>query len=50
MRHLQTGHLTILRGNLAPETAVAKLTGKEGLRFEGVAKTFDSYVSSLAHT
>lgn len=29
-----TGHLTILRGNLAPETAVAKLTGKEGLRFE----------------
>lgn len=29
-----TGHLTILRGNLAPETAVAKLTGKEGLRFD----------------
>jgi dihydroxy-acid dehydratase len=29
-----TGHLNILRGNLAPETAVAKLTGKEGLRFE----------------
>ncbi|KAG6850949.1 hypothetical protein H0H93_005818 [Arthromyces matolae] len=29
-----TGHLTILRGNLAPETAVAKLTGKEGSRFE----------------
>lgn len=29
-----TGHITILRGNLAPETAVAKLTGKEGLRFE----------------
>ncbi|KAI0744274.1 dihydroxy-acid and 6-phosphogluconate dehydratase [Daedaleopsis nitida] len=37
-----TGHLTILRGNLAPETAVAKITGKEGLRFEGVAKCFDS--------
>ncbi|KAF8160760.1 dihydroxy-acid/6-phosphogluconate dehydratase [Crassisporium funariophilum] len=36
-----TGHLTILRGNLAPETAVAKLTGKEGLRFEGIAKCFD---------
>jgi len=36
-----TGHLTILRGNLAPETAVAKLTGKEGLRFDGVAKCFD---------
>lgn len=36
------GHITILRGNLAPETAVAKLTGKEGLRFEGVAMCFDS--------
>ena len=30
----KTGHLTILRGNLAPGTAVAKLTGKEGSRFE----------------
>ena len=29
-----TGHLTILRGNLAPGSAVAKLTGKEGTRFE----------------
>lgn len=29
-----TGHLTILTGNLAPGTAVAKLTGKEGARFE----------------
>ena len=29
-----TGHLTILRGNLAPETAVAKITGKEGLKFK----------------
>jgi len=38
----KTGHLTILRGNLAPETAVAKLTGKEGLQFEGTAKCFDS--------
>ncbi|KAI0062888.1 dihydroxy-acid dehydratase [Artomyces pyxidatus] len=37
-----TGHLTILRGNLAPGTAVAKLTGAEGGRFEGVAKCFDS--------
>ncbi|GBE81168.1 dihydroxy-acid dehydratase [Sparassis latifolia] len=37
-----TGHLTILRGNLAPGTAVAKLTGKEGTRFEGVARCFDS--------
>jgi dihydroxy-acid dehydratase len=30
----KTGHLTILRGNLAPGTAVAKLTGKEGLKFD----------------
>ncbi|KAJ3973809.1 dihydroxy-acid dehydratase [Lentinula raphanica] len=37
-----TGHLMILRGNLAPETAVAKITGKEGTRFEGVAKCFDT--------
>jgi dihydroxy-acid dehydratase len=29
-----SGHLTILKGSLAPGTAVAKLTGKEGLRFE----------------
>ncbi|KAH7337933.1 dihydroxy-acid/6-phosphogluconate dehydratase [Rhizoctonia solani] len=36
-----TGHLTILRGNLAPGSAVAKLTGKEGLFFEGTAKCFD---------
>jgi len=46
-----TGHLTILRGNLAPDSAVAKLTGKEGLRFEGVAKTFDdlpSFYSELS--
>ncbi|KAF8919889.1 dihydroxy-acid/6-phosphogluconate dehydratase [Mucidula mucida] len=38
----KTGHLTILRGNLAPGSAVAKLTGKEGLKFEGTAKCFDS--------
>ncbi|KAJ7163571.1 dihydroxy-acid dehydratase [Mycena crocata] len=37
-----TGHLTILRGNLCPGTSVAKLTGKEGGRFEGTAKCFDS--------
>ncbi|THH09401.1 hypothetical protein EW145_g2054 [Phellinidium pouzarii] len=37
-----TGHLTILRGTLCPGTAVAKLTGKEGLHFEGMAKCFDS--------
>ncbi|KAG7098805.1 hypothetical protein E1B28_000710 [Marasmius oreades] len=37
-----TGHLTILRGNLCPGSAVAKLTGKEGSKFEGTAKCFDS--------
>jgi dihydroxy-acid dehydratase len=37
-----TGHLQILRGNLAPDGSVAKITGKEGLVFEGVAKVFDS--------
>lgn len=37
----KTGHITILRGNLAPGTAVAKITGKEGLYFEGLAKCFD---------
>ncbi|KAI0812706.1 dihydroxy-acid and 6-phosphogluconate dehydratase [Irpex lacteus] len=37
----ESGHLTILRGNLAPDSAVAKLSGKEGLKFEGHAKVFD---------
>lgn len=37
-----TGHIQILRGNLAPEGAVAKITGKEGLVFSGPAKCFDS--------
>ena len=38
----ETGHLQILKGNLAPEGAVAKITGKEGLRFSGPAKVYDS--------
>ena len=37
-----TGHLQILKGNLAPEGGVAKITGKEGLRFSGPAKVYDS--------
>ncbi|MFN7874585.1 MAG: dihydroxy-acid dehydratase [Pirellula sp.] len=37
-----TGHIQILFGNLAPEGAVAKITGKEGLKFVGPAKCFDS--------
>ena len=35
-------HLVILYGNLAPEGAVAKITGKEGLTFTGIARPFDS--------
>ena len=37
-----TGHLQILKGNLAPDGSVAKITGKEGLRFSGPAKVYDS--------
>ena len=36
-----TGHLRILKGNLAPEGAVAKITGKEGLLFSGTAKIYN---------
>ena len=35
-------HLRILRGNLAPEGSVAKITGKEGLSFTGNARVFES--------
>ncbi len=40
-------HLRILYGNFAPEGAVAKITGKEGLHFTGRARVFDSEESSL---
>ena len=43
-----TGHIQILRGNLAPEGAVAKITGKEGTTFTGPAKVYDSEESMLA--
>lgn len=36
-----TGHIQILRGSLAPGGSVGKITGKEGLRFEGTARVFD---------
>ena len=36
-----SGHIQILKGNLAPDGAVAKITGKEGLRFSGPARVFD---------
>jgi dihydroxy-acid dehydratase len=41
-------HLVILRGNLAPEGAVAKISGKEGLRFTGTARVFESEETALA--
>lgn len=40
--------LQILYGNLAPEGCVAKITGKEGLVFEGPAKVYDSEEDMLA--
>lgn len=43
----KTGHIQILFGNLAPEGAVAKITGKEGLVFTGPARCYDSEESML---
>src|SRR5271163_4727380 len=40
-------HLVVLYGNLAPQWAVAKITGKEGLRFTGKARVFNSEEYSL---
>ena len=42
-----TGHITILHGNLCPDSAVAKITGKEGSRFRGTARVFDSEEAML---
>lgn len=44
----KNGHLQILYGNLAKEGAVAKITGKEGTRFSGPAKVFNSEEECLA--
>jgi len=43
----KTGHLQILYGNISPEGSVAKITGKEGLRFEGPARVYDSEEHTL---
>jgi dihydroxy-acid dehydratase len=43
-----TGHIQILKGNLAPGGAVAKITGKEGLSFTGLARVFDSEEEMLS--
>jgi dihydroxy-acid dehydratase len=43
-----SGHIRILKGNLAPGGAVAKITGKEGVRFSGPARVFDAEEDMLA--
>jgi dihydroxy-acid dehydratase len=43
-----TGHIAILRGTLAPDGAVAKITGQEGVRFSGLARVYDSEEACLA--
>jgi dihydroxy-acid dehydratase len=43
-----SGHIQILKGNLAPGGSVAKITGKEGLKFTGPAKVYDSEEDMLA--
>jgi dihydroxy-acid dehydratase len=43
----KTGHLVILYGNLAPEGAVAKISGKEGVRFTGRARVYNSEEQAL---
>lgn len=44
----KSGHIQVLWGNLAPDGAVAKITGKEGLRFSGPAKVYDAEEDMLA--
>jgi len=44
----ERGHISILRGNLAPGGAVGKITGKQGLRFTGPARVFDNEEEMLA--
>jgi dihydroxy-acid dehydratase len=41
-------HLVILKGNLASEGSVAKITGKEGLRFEGNARVYSGEIEAMA--
>jgi dihydroxy-acid dehydratase len=43
----QTGHIQILKGNLAPGGSVAKITGKEGMQFKGPARVFDAEEAML---
>lgn len=41
-------HIVVMNGNLAPEGAVAKISGKEGLRFSGTARVFDGEEKATA--
>lgn len=41
-------HLVVLKGNLAEEGSVAKITGKEGLRFEGNARVYSGEIEAMA--
>jgi len=43
----ESGHIQILKGNLAEQGCVAKITGKEGLKFSGPARVFDSEFECL---
>lgn len=43
----KTSHLVVLYGNLAPDGAVAKITGKEGTHFEGTARVYNSEEEAL---
>ncbi|MEK9727186.1 MAG: dihydroxy-acid dehydratase, partial [Candidatus Margulisiibacteriota bacterium] len=43
-----TGHLVVCYGNVAPEGSVAKISGKEGLSFTGIARVFNSEEAALA--
>jgi len=43
----ESGHIQILKGNLAEQGCVAKITGKEGLKFSGPAKVFNSEFKCL---
>ena len=44
----KNSHLVVLRGNLAPDGAVAKISGKEGERFSGRARVYDREEAALA--
>ncbi|NEU07343.1 dihydroxy-acid dehydratase [Flavihumibacter sp. R14] len=44
----ETGHLQMLYGNLSPKGSVAKISGKEGERFEGPARVFDGEKALIA--